>query len=85
MLFTFKQWFTAIYAGLIAALYWCLLVNGFVGFQWAEDGTPMSLWVCRLCHRHFPHELIVSCQLPVYPDIDNSRRRNLLLGHNRHI
>lgn len=40
-----NQWFTAIYAGLVGALYWCLLVNGFVGFQWAEDGTPMSLWV----------------------------------------
>lgn len=39
-------WFTAIYAGAIGALYWCLLVNGFVGFQLYEDGTPMSLWVC---------------------------------------
>lgn len=38
-------WFTAIYAGLMGAIYWCLLVNGFVGFQFAEDGTPMSLWV----------------------------------------
>lgn len=38
-------WFTAIYAGAIGALYWCLLVNGFVGFQLYEDGTPMSLWV----------------------------------------
>ncbi|EJT46454.1 cell wall chitin biosynthesis-related protein [Trichosporon asahii var. asahii CBS 8904] len=37
-------WFTAIYAGAIGALYWCLLVNGFVGFQLYEDGTPMSLW-----------------------------------------
>ncbi|KAJ9100928.1 Chitin synthase, class 7 [Naganishia adeliensis] len=41
-------WFSAIYAGLVAALYWCLLVNGFVGFQWAEDGTPMSLWFIRI-------------------------------------
>ncbi|KAI5451276.1 Chitin synthase, class 7 [Naganishia albida] len=41
-------WFTAIYAGLVAGLYWCLLVNGFVGFQWAEDGTPMSLWFIRV-------------------------------------
>jgi hypothetical protein len=39
------QWFAAIYAGLIGAIYWCLLINGFVGFQFAEDGTPMSLWV----------------------------------------
>ena len=41
------QWFTAVYAGLIGALYWCIVVNGFVGFQFAEDGTPMSLWVSR--------------------------------------
>lgn len=27
------------------ATYWCLLLNGFVGFQFAEDGTPVSLWV----------------------------------------
>jgi len=41
-------WFAAIYAGLIGAIYWCLLINGFVGFQFAEDGTPMSLWFLRL-------------------------------------
>lgn len=38
-------WFTAIYAGAVGALYWCILVNGFVGFQLYEDGTPFSLWV----------------------------------------
>lgn len=38
-------WFAAIYAGALGALYWCILVNGFVGFQLYEDGTPMSLWV----------------------------------------
>jgi hypothetical protein len=41
-------WFTAIYAGAVGALYWCILVNGFVGFQLYEDGTPFSLWVSRL-------------------------------------
>lgn len=40
-------WFTAIYAGAVGALYWCILVNGFVGFQLYEDGTPFSLWVCH--------------------------------------
>ncbi|KAJ3129718.1 Chitin synthase, class 7 [Nowakowskiella sp. JEL0407] len=38
-------------AGQIAmtmATIWCLLLNGFVGFQWAEDGTPMSLWSIRI-------------------------------------
>lgn len=39
------QWFAAVYTGLVASTYCCLLVNGFVGFQFAEDGTPLSLWV----------------------------------------
>lgn len=39
------QWFAAVYTGLVAAAYACLLINGFVGFQFAEDGTPLSLWV----------------------------------------
>lgn len=42
---SFSQWFTAVYAGALGALYWCILINGFVGFQFHEDGTPMSLWV----------------------------------------
>lgn len=41
-------WFTAVYTGLVAAAYCCLLINGFVGFQFAEDGTPFSLWFLRL-------------------------------------
>jgi len=45
---TAYPWFTAIYTGLVAAIYCCLLVNGFVGFQFAEDGTPLSLWLLRL-------------------------------------
>jgi hypothetical protein len=44
----FWQWFAAVYTGLVAATYCCLLINGFVGFQFAEDGTPLSLWVCHL-------------------------------------
>lgn len=31
----------------MCATFWCLLVNGFVGFQVVEDGTPTSLWVRR--------------------------------------
>jgi hypothetical protein len=34
-----------VHVGLISATFWCLLLNGFVGFQFAEDGTPWSLWV----------------------------------------
>jgi len=30
---------------MIIATYIILLLNGFVGFQWAEDGTATSLWV----------------------------------------
>jgi len=41
-------WFTAVYVGLVAATYCCLLINGFVGFQFAEDGTPLSLWGLRI-------------------------------------
>ncbi|KAL0135295.1 chitin synthase III catalytic subunit [Mucor lusitanicus] len=41
-------WFTAIHIGCICATYWCLLLNGFVGFQFAEDGTPLSLWSIRI-------------------------------------
>ncbi|KAI0271672.1 chitin synthase export chaperone [Gloeopeniophorella convolvens] len=41
-------WFTAVYTGLVAAAYCCLLINGFVGFQFAEDGTPLSLWLLRI-------------------------------------
>jgi hypothetical protein len=43
--FVFLQWFAAIHFGLTCAIYWCLLVNGFVGFQVVEDGTRLSLWV----------------------------------------
>lgn len=41
-------WFTAAHVGLISATFWCLLLNGFVGFQFAEDGTPWSLWSIRI-------------------------------------
>jgi hypothetical protein len=42
------QWFAAVYTGLVAATFTCLLINGFVGFQFAEDGTPLSLWFLRI-------------------------------------
>jgi hypothetical protein len=41
-------WFAAAYTGLVAAAYACILINGFVGFQFAEDGTPQSLWFLRI-------------------------------------
>lgn len=45
---TIYPFFTAAHIGLITATFWCLLLNGFVGFQFAEDGTPLSLWSIRI-------------------------------------
>jgi hypothetical protein len=45
---TSYPWFAAVYTGLVAAAYTCLVINGFVGFQFAEDGTPLSLWFLRI-------------------------------------
>lgn len=42
-------YFVAIQNGLSSALVTCLLINGFVGFQLYEDGTPLSIWMLRLC------------------------------------
>ena len=36
------------YVGLKTGLFWCLMLLGFVGFQFAEDGTPLSLWTQRI-------------------------------------
>jgi hypothetical protein len=41
-------WLVAAQLAVLSALFWCLLLNGFVGFQWAEDGTPASLWTIRI-------------------------------------
>jgi hypothetical protein len=40
--------FTAAHIGLMSACFWCLVLNGFVGFQFAEDGTAISLWLIRI-------------------------------------
>lgn len=42
-------YFVSIQNGLTSALVTNLLINGFVGFQLYEDGTPLSLWMLRLC------------------------------------
>ena len=42
-------YFVAVQAGLSSAMVTCLLINGFVGFQLYEDGTPLSLWMMRFC------------------------------------
>jgi hypothetical protein len=42
------QYFVAVHVALGTTTCWILLLNGFVGFQWAEDGTPISLWSIRL-------------------------------------
>lgn len=42
-------YFVAIQNGLSSALVTCLFINGFVGFQLYEDGTPLSVWLLRIC------------------------------------
>ncbi|KAJ1547438.1 Chitin synthase, class 7 [Cladochytrium tenue] len=42
------QYITAAYVGMVVATLWCLFFNGFVVFQWIDDGTPKSLWTLRL-------------------------------------
>ncbi|KAH9992384.1 chitin synthase export chaperone [Xylariaceae sp. FL0662B] len=42
-------YFVAVQSGLASAVVTCLLINGFVGFQLYEDGTPLSVWMLRLC------------------------------------
>jgi hypothetical protein len=42
-------YFVSIQNGLTSALVTCLLINGFVGFQLYEDGTPLSVWLLRIC------------------------------------
>lgn len=42
-------YFVSIQNGLTSATVTCLLINGFVGFQLYEDGTPLSLWMLRIC------------------------------------
>ncbi|KAF9904350.1 Chitin synthase, class 7 [Lobosporangium transversale] len=44
----YTAYFAGAHLGLISATFWCLLLNGFVGFQFAEDGTPLSLWSIRI-------------------------------------
>jgi Chitin synthase export chaperone len=33
---------------MIIVNFWILLLNGFVGFQWTEDGTALSIWTFRI-------------------------------------
>jgi hypothetical protein len=41
-------WVAAVYTGLLTAAYGTLLFNSFVGFQFIEDGSSLSLWSLRL-------------------------------------
>ncbi|KAI9189037.1 Chitin synthase, class 7 [Blastocladiella emersonii ATCC 22665] len=38
----------SVHMGLLTATFWTLLLNGFVGFQWTEDGTALSVWTIRI-------------------------------------
>jgi hypothetical protein len=46
LLSTNPQWFSAIQIGLITATIWVLFLNALIGFQWLDDGTPTSIFVC---------------------------------------
>ncbi|KAJ1890790.1 Chitin synthase, class 7 [Kickxella alabastrina] len=41
-------YFVAAFLGLTSAMCWCLMLNGFIGYQWTEDGTALILWTFRL-------------------------------------
>lgn len=41
-------YFVSVQNGLTSAVLTCLLINGFVGFQLYEDGTPLSMWTLRI-------------------------------------
>ena len=43
-----NQGFTAVHIGAIVATLWVLLLNGLVGYQLLDDGTPMSLGLILL-------------------------------------
>ncbi|KAM0342989.1 hypothetical protein ACHAPU_009019 [Fusarium lateritium] len=42
-------YFVSAQNGFSSAVITCLLINGFVGFQLYEDGTPLSVWMLRIC------------------------------------
>ncbi|KAI8926393.1 chitin synthase III catalytic subunit [Entophlyctis helioformis] len=41
-------YFVSAHLSLSMATLWSLFVNGFVPFQWIEDGTALSLWALRI-------------------------------------
>lgn len=43
-----RQGFTAVHLGAIVATLWVLMLNGIVGFQLLDDGTPLSLGLILL-------------------------------------
>ncbi|KAK9759974.1 Chitin synthase, class 7 [Basidiobolus ranarum] len=42
------KYIAAIHVSLISTTIWALLANGFVGFQFAEDGSRLSLWSLKI-------------------------------------
>lgn len=41
-------YFVAVQSGFTSATCWCLMINGLLGFQLWEDGTPRSTWFLRI-------------------------------------
>jgi hypothetical protein len=42
---TAYPFFVAFHSSIVLSTLWCLFFNGFVPFQFIEDGTAMSMWV----------------------------------------
>ncbi|KAJ9066564.1 Chitin synthase, class 7 [Entomophthora muscae] len=42
------RYFVAAHLSVISAAVFCLLLNGFVGFHFVEDGTVLSVWFIRI-------------------------------------
>lgn len=51
--FVWHKYFTAAQIGMITAAFGTLLLNGFIGFQWTEDGTRTSVWSFRTAAASF--------------------------------
>jgi hypothetical protein len=43
-----SQYMAAAHIAIITTAVSILFLNGFVGFQWVEDGTKLSVWVTIL-------------------------------------
>lgn len=65
------KYFAAGHVAATSSTFAILLLNGFVGFQWAEDGTKASIWVCLILitlkvSTEFPDSRIAMCRCKLF-------------------